>query len=279
MDSKKEFREELLFAKDYRQFIAEALSILRKDKRGFSLAAFARKAGFGSRGFIVDVVSGKKRLTSRSLPKVVKGLGLKGKYRQLFVTLVELSEPDISAQPKKPEVLQDKIKRLRSEIISQKRQKSLTDSSSPSNLYSSLDFLMVYSALGSFELGASLDQILQRTSLEKVAVKKLIIQMKEQQIAEEKVGRFFAINSHVVFEEIGRNQAFQKTYQETLTQVRSRSKEMDCEDKLFFHSTLPLNKSDMPELRKHLRESLTQFVHDHQVDDGDHVSLVQLAFF
>ncbi|MES2966105.1 MAG: hypothetical protein V4760_19650, partial [Bdellovibrionota bacterium] len=66
-------------------------------KRGtFSHAAFARKAGFKSRGFTQEVISGRKRITSQSFPKFLKALQLPRHAAIAFKLLVLRDEPDFN---------------------------------------------------------------------------------------------------------------------------------------------------------------------------------------
>lgn len=84
----------LVTAQDYRGFLAEAFRLQKLTHPNFSLASFARKAEFASRSYARDVIQGQKRITASSLPKFIKGLGLRGALKDAFIYLVGLSEPD-----------------------------------------------------------------------------------------------------------------------------------------------------------------------------------------
>lgn len=272
--------EKVIQAESYRLFIREALDILRQKRRGFSLTTFAQKAGLGSRGFILDVINGKKRLTARSAPKVIKGLGLDGKLKNLFLALIDQAEPDLSLSFTSPNEREARIARMKAELISQVKQESSVDRISAASLYGDINFLMVYSALGSIESGATLEQICARSNLSKRIVLPILEKMQIEKILQVDGFQYKAINSHIVFEKLGNNQEFKNVFLETLKIVRERAVEgMQRENELFFHSVVSINKNQLPELKSVLRTRVTEFVHENQFDDGDHVAIVQLAFF
>lgn len=272
--------ERVILAPDYRAFLKESLELLRQKKRGFSLTTFAQSSGLGSRGFVLDVIQRKKRLTPRSAPKVIRGLGISGKLKSLFLLLVEDGEPDFSAAPAPAAERGKKIEKLRTQLLGELRREQNHDQVKSSTLYADINFLLVYSALGSLEVGASLGQVCLRTGLPSKAVQSVLERMAAEGIVREEGGSYRAINSHLVFEKLGDDQGFKAIFLETLKMVRDRaSKEMKGEDRLFFHSAVPIEKSKLPELKAALKSALTDFVHDNQQDEGDHVAMLQLAFF
>jgi hypothetical protein len=273
--------ERVILAPDYRVFLKESFEVLRAKKPGFSLTVFANKAGMGSRGFILDVVRGEKRLTARSAPKAIRGLGLSGKLKSLFLALIEQSEPDFSLVKSSPADLASRVQRLRTELQAEKRQGIGPKKIAPASLYADINFLIIYSALGSLEVGASREQILERTGLPARSVDFILEKMCAEGIVALQGDRFMAINSHIVFENLGKESSFQKVFLESLKIVRDRAaKEMDGDDRLFFHSVVPIKKDRLPQLKASLKSAMTEFVHENQNDDeGDHVAMLQLAFF
>jgi uncharacterized protein (TIGR02147 family) len=73
---------------NYRAFLKEFFNEQKKIKNCFSHRYFAQKAGFNSSSFCAHVMDGKRNLSPNSLPKMIQGLGLKGKSAQFFENLV-----------------------------------------------------------------------------------------------------------------------------------------------------------------------------------------------
>src|SRR4051794_28723575 len=61
---------------DYRQFLKDYYVERRKRDRKFSIRFFARRAGLRSQNYLKVVMDGRRSLTSRNMPKFVRGLGL-----------------------------------------------------------------------------------------------------------------------------------------------------------------------------------------------------------
>jgi uncharacterized protein (TIGR02147 family) len=73
---------------NYRMLIKDYFEEQRELRSFFSHRYFAQKAGFGSHSFCAYIMDGKRNLSHTSIPKMVKGLGLKGKKAEYFQTLV-----------------------------------------------------------------------------------------------------------------------------------------------------------------------------------------------
>lgn len=78
----------LYFYSDYRSFLQDYFQEQKRLKEHFSHRFFARKAGLSSPSMILDVLKGRYNLTIRTLPRIVAGLGLKGKNARFFENLV-----------------------------------------------------------------------------------------------------------------------------------------------------------------------------------------------
>ena len=72
---------------DYREFIRDTYNHL-KSTEGVTLRDFARKAGFNTHTFLVNVIENKRSLTTDSASKVARGLGLKPEHRTYLELMV-----------------------------------------------------------------------------------------------------------------------------------------------------------------------------------------------
>jgi len=73
---------------NYRFFLRDYFSEQKRLKSMFSHRYFAKRAGFSSSSFCAHVIDGKRQLTEKSLKKILKGLGIRGRRATYFRCLV-----------------------------------------------------------------------------------------------------------------------------------------------------------------------------------------------
>jgi uncharacterized protein (TIGR02147 family) len=95
---------------DYRTFLADFFAEQKKLKAFFSHRYFARRAGFSSPSYCLEVIKGKHNLTAPKLQKMIKGLGLKGRAATYFETLVLFNQEQ---DPLRRKELGTKLERIR----------------------------------------------------------------------------------------------------------------------------------------------------------------------
>ncbi len=83
---------------DYRTFLNNAFTELKRTRRGFSHRAFARMAGFSSSNFILLVMQGKRNLSGEAIQKVTKALKLKKAETEFFENLVRFNQATSDAE-------------------------------------------------------------------------------------------------------------------------------------------------------------------------------------
>jgi uncharacterized protein (TIGR02147 family) len=77
---------------DYRAYLKDMFSFMKKSNPHFSYRYFSRVAGFASPNFLQLVMSGKRNLTPESAAKICKGFNLKKSEREYFENLVWLNQ-------------------------------------------------------------------------------------------------------------------------------------------------------------------------------------------
>lgn len=95
---------------NYRILLKDYFEEQRELKSFFSHRYFAQKAGFGSHSFCAYIMDGKRNLSHTSIPKMIKGLALKGKKAEYFETLVHYNQ---SRNDKDRDVYYKTLQRLR----------------------------------------------------------------------------------------------------------------------------------------------------------------------
>ena len=82
---------------NYRKYLQDYYEYRKSVQRYFSYRAFAKRAGYTSSGFYLDLVKGRKSLTPQMVPKFIHALGLsekEGRYFSLMVDFTHAETPE-----------------------------------------------------------------------------------------------------------------------------------------------------------------------------------------
>jgi uncharacterized protein (TIGR02147 family) len=77
---------------DYRSYLRDVLQTRQRQDKNYTIAKFAKAIGFSSHSGLAMVLSGKRDLSSSYVDRCVRNLGLSGKQRLYFESLVRVSE-------------------------------------------------------------------------------------------------------------------------------------------------------------------------------------------
>lgn len=78
--------------RDYRAWLRDMIVYLKATRRGFSYRSFSRTAGFSSPNFLKQVADGKRNLSTASIARFARGLGLDDHEHSVFEALVLLDQ-------------------------------------------------------------------------------------------------------------------------------------------------------------------------------------------
>ncbi len=81
---------------NYRKYLQDYYEYRKSVQRYFSYRAFAKRAGYTSSGFYLDVVKGRKSLTPQMVPKFIHALGLSEKEGRYFSLMVDFTHAETS---------------------------------------------------------------------------------------------------------------------------------------------------------------------------------------
>lgn len=265
----------LLEAPDYRSFIKLWIDERRKVKK-IGYADIARLGGFAARSFPRDVINGSKRLTLASMPKFAMGLQLKGELYDFFRILVEIEHEDCRTKIFDSVKLQDLKLRLKERILAKHGKTDL----STDEAFKVSSLPEVYAALGSVERGASIAEILERTSLSASEVEAALDQMVTSGIALKKKARYFPLQSHLSFEGLKQSEIFKKHFiwgsERSARMVKTG---LSSDSKLFLSSAFSVNQNAIPKLKEELRALLMRFVDTAETTDGNKVVNIVASLF
>jgi uncharacterized protein (TIGR02147 family) len=88
----KQIIESIFEYDNYRVFLKDYFEAKMREKPSFSQRYFAKKVGFNAHNFCTLVILGKRNLSTNSIQKIIKGIGLKGKAATYLEYLVYLNQ-------------------------------------------------------------------------------------------------------------------------------------------------------------------------------------------
>lgn len=156
---------------NYRDYLSDYVQTSKADKTSFSFRNFSLRAEISSPSHLLMVIQGKRNLTLESIDKFIKGLGLKGKEKDFFKSLVLFNQ---EKDPVKKVSHLEQIKKIRfstnSKSLKFSEQSSLYDPWYLPILYESviLDNFVEDPKLIAEKLGRKLSEKQVRDGLEKL---------------------------------------------------------------------------------------------------------------
>ncbi|MES2854725.1 MAG: hypothetical protein V4692_02625 [Bdellovibrionota bacterium] len=264
--------EILINAKNVADVLALSASLPKN-----SYAEIARRAGFASRNFPREIACGHRKVSAKSIPKLCRALGFKGDSAKYFTLLASLENPQIDSDLRSRDEIKESLTKLRGRLTrSPLSRKDVADTS----IYLIEEWPTIYAALGTFEHGASLDDIILRSGFGEAKCEKILVAMESRSLVRKDGDRFYAINGHLIFSEKIDKGAFKKYFAKGLKKLETAAEDsFNADDKLFFQSSFSVSTARMPELKKELRELILKFVDESEQSDGDRVSTLLCGLF
>lgn len=265
----------LLEAPDYRSFIRLWMNERSKIKK-FGYADIARNGGFVARSFPRDVVKGAKRITLNSLPKLIRGMGLRNDLAAYFRLLVEAEHADCNVASLDTAKIAQMKEKLCQRILA--RSEHSIPSSDDAFQISSVP--RIYAALGSTKRGATLRNVIDRTNLPLPQITLALEKMRAMGIATKQGQRYFPIEAHLSFEGLKQSDVFKKHFIDSCARAAQIANDnLKSDEKLFLSSAFSVNRADLPKLKEELRGVLLRFVDAAEQVDGEKVVNLVASLF
>lgn len=276
---KKDLFAAALEAKDYRSFLRLAME-RRHAHREMTLSELAEKAGFSSKGFISDLLAGRKRLTAKALPKIIAGLSLSKRLGSYFELLAMIEEPALRPPGMSEEEVRQRLARLR-RVFRDREENSRAPrlGKAKEGIYRHAIY-KTYASLGSAEKGASLEEARIRSGLSEANLRQALDLLLSLQLIREENGRYYA--------EIGNIEAFglieASRFQEVMATATAAlaqkiQKLHQKPEDLFFYASFALDPEKEAQLKSKLQELISSFVDENQNEDGALVKSLVVGFF
>jgi len=272
---------ELAKARSSVEFLRSFLEFGRPNKK-FSYSQFSKKAGYSSKSFISEILSGKKKLTLDSAEKFSKGMSLNkdlGLYFKNLVAIELIERGQLKTHNKNSLILENE--KIRSKLSSKVQLKPTSDDLQEKIRKTLLKnhFPTVFAALGSQDLGASVAEITQRTHLTTMDIKGILLDMASIGVVYLKGDRYFAKNNLVDLDFLKSNQYFVENFLRCSSRAQHRlRKNTNNTSSLFMTQTFSVHSSRLPELKERLKAVIIEFADDAENSLGDCVSEICVSF-
>ena len=279
MTREEKFLTAALESVDYRTFMVKAFAAGIREGAKFNFAALSRKAGFSSRGFISEIIDGRRRLTAASYPKILKALALPKGLKTYFELLVAREEEELNPKGfERKEIdarLEQQRAQFRSRLAAQEETLKAADVLSRGR-----HMLDCFAALGSPETGATLEEVVSKTGLAADTCARVLAHFAQQTVAVERGGRYYSSNPHLIFSGLGDRHGAKSCYLETLGELKRKADaDFKARDRAFIQSVFSVDRHKLPELKARLSEVIDEFVQESVNDDGDCVSKLLVGLY
>ncbi|MCX6127045.1 MAG: TIGR02147 family protein [Proteobacteria bacterium] len=265
---------------DYRELLRLLFAAKKALNPKFSFALLAKRSGFIARGFISDVIAGKRRLTGRSLPRVVKGLGLAEDLNVLLCLQVAIQEPDINYKDCSHSQLTRMLRKQRLKISSEIL--ALPSSKARFSPFRNMAAPRVYAALGDLDHGASLAEIEMKTGFHRERIQSALDDLITlQMVAEVPSSDRYRVTAYDIYIQESEAAGAFKTYYANLLREKSTeafSANFDSPHRLHWLSHVSVRSEDLPRLKDELRNFLKSYVESIEDSTGDKIVDLCVSF-
>lgn len=261
------------------EFLEVVFSLASLKFKFFTHTYFCKKAGFGSRNAVREIISGRKSITHASYRKITAVLGLSPRLMSFFALLVHRDFPELKILQLTPAQTEQAITRQRRIIAGKKNESAATSQAAPA-LFADRSFLLVYAAISATGPGTSLEEISTRTRLKPPSIARVVQVLERNQLIEKIGDRFVTSSEHLFFERLGGDDYFNSAYQETIAELaKNAGKLMAEKDNLLMQSVFNIDSKHLPNLIKTLKEAIGKYVDENACDSGDRVVKLAVAFY
>jgi hypothetical protein len=258
----------------FREYLKKSLELHYKDKGKINISSFSRRAGFSSRSFLSDLLSGKKRLSRESLVKITSTLNVPRSHANLLEVLAYLENEDIRPKELSLEQLEKNLTRLLRDVRSQSSSKM--SELSQNSLFLKPELHIVYASLGSVDKGSTLQDIQKRSKLDTEAIQLILDLLLEKKTISQVNNRYFvekAISDVLGFKDQAMLTQFTINY---LSYVKNVTYSKKMNQDLFYYAAFTVNKSSITKIKKRIQQAVLSILDEYQDDDADQVEQIYI---
>jgi transcriptional regulator with XRE-family HTH domain len=251
-------RQSLAGAETYRQFLK-----LYFAETGLPYAEIARRAGFSSRSYPRDVTEGRRRLTAKALPSLLRGLRLDERLAQVFQSLYFLEYPEEHPALLSRAMIEARLAPARRRAARKPVRDEYRPRAAEKHAHLAGAVAEAVAALGDPEIGATLEEIRQRTGRRKSELAELLATLQADGVVRYvgDSGRYLPGSGHVNLTGLPRSEFVKAMFASAVESLKAASsRHFEREDALFVTSAVSVRSEDLPRLKREMRELLLRFV-------------------
>ncbi len=264
----------LMKAQNYREFLSACLAKTAKGNYG-TQAHISRKAGFASRSYLSEVITGRKGLSRDAMLRLKLALDLPSPLAQMFETLVFLSHPQLQMEPLKASELEKQLNLIRRQIRTEGFRGAIAKP-----FLKQPEVFQVYAALGTETRGASLAEIKFRTRLPESFIQTALKLLIDGGAVRSKLTRYFAITDKADLFASENAEEVAAMVRQVCGNIQKNSQQIVSEPgNLNVYSAFSIRRSQIPKFKKRLREALEKVMDEFQDDSGESIQQVFISSF
>ena len=265
--------EKVRSSQDYREFLKNYI-----EEKSIRVADFARAAGC-HRGFPADVISGKRRITTKSYYAFEQALRLPADGKKMFRYLVAMGEPDFLPELDRAKIAAS-LASIRQKSWGKTRRNLKETGLQIQDVLQNTDVPLVFSATGGPETGASFSDIQIRTKKSPEDLQQILGLMVNIGLLKNVDDKYYSQDMHLFWQGIDQKKAMTTLFQKYCLAASAKAEQKwSSEKELFFFSNLCVQESQLPQLKKALRETIMTFVDESLQPDGDCVVKLSASMF
>lgn len=270
--SNQDLVKKLVGCKSYQLFLNLYLELMKEHNKPVSLGQLALKSGL-SKSLIKGIIDGNKRITPKTIAPIKKALGLPPLLSDFFFYLVAQDVPEVmeANNSAKAKSLSKKYAQLAlEEYVS--LDKSDDFFKNPNNP-------IIYAALGTYDEGATFEDISKRTKLETKEIEKSLEILASIGALKIKDSVYFANRQFLFTTKSIYNSHFHRFYLHMLENHQKKAmRQFESQEHLFYSNVFSINEEDMKGLRDDLLEVLNRYVQKAENPTGNKIVTLQTAF-
>ncbi|MBK9321807.1 MAG: hypothetical protein IPM97_02425 [Bdellovibrionaceae bacterium] len=252
-----------------------------KNRSSISFQAFAKKAGYASKSYPAEVLSGKKRLKLQSVEKFSNGMRLNQELSDFFRTLVmidlvnhgEIGLPTLEFLKKRNLKIAEKLLKRFQRIQSADSHKGLQ------KVLLKKNFPEVFASMGSAKSGANINDLCLRTGLSEFEIRNIVKDLQEAEIIVHVEDRYYLKNGNLDLKFLKSDEFFKKNFTRSSEKALKRLPlQMESKKSLYMTQTYSVQSHMLPELKVQLEEMILKFADESEFANGDVVAEICLSF-
>lgn len=268
--------KELLQANSSRVFLKKILEQQYKKRGGTNLSDFSRRAGFSSRSYLSEFLSGKKGLSLDALVKIKQGLKAPRLYSQLFELLAFQDNPSLRPRRYSVDDVRARIVEIKGRLGADALQEPAVKN--VAKLVRKSFVFKIFAALGKVGVGATIAEVAARTRLPLPVIEEALRVLVGENTVQKIDDRFLPVNSTFDFLGLTEADGILELTRETSSNIHRNAKKILQEPhNLMLYTAFSIDKKNLAKFKTRLREAAYSIIDEFQKEDGDTVHTVFLT--